>query len=153
MAIERWNPRRNLFRSRQREFGGLPRLDDVFDQLMPAFSAAGESRMVSPDIDVIDRKDELVVRADLPGLEEKNVQVEIRDGELTIRGERTEEREEKTEDYYRAERWEGSFYRSLELPPSVDTERAEAKFKNGVLEIHLPKTKETKGKKIEIKAS
>jgi HSP20 family protein len=153
MAIDRWNPRGNL--SGQR--GALPRLDDLFEQFLrgiPTFSSAeAASRLVSPPMDVIDRKDELVVRADLPGLEQKDVQVEIQDGTLTLRGERAGEHEEKKEDYYHAERWEGSFYRSLELPPGIDTERADAKFKNGVLEIHFPKSKETKGKKIEIKAT
>jgi HSP20 family protein len=158
MAIERWNPRKTLAQGRQRaqQFGG--RLDELFDQFLrevPTFFSGGEgaSRLVAPPIDVIERKDELVLRADLPGLEQKDVEVEIRDGTLTLRGERKEEHEEKNENYYRAERWEGSFYRSLDLPPGVDAERAEAKFKNGVLEIHLPKSKESKGKKIEIKTS
>jgi HSP20 family protein len=156
MGIERWNPRHVLARGKRT--GPFTSLDDMFAQFLrgelPTFSAGeGESRMVAPAMDVIDRKDELVVRADLPGLEQKDVQVEIRDGKLTLRGERSEEHEEKAEDYYHAERWEGSFYRTLDLPPGVDTDRAEAKFKNGVLEIHLPKSKETKGKKIEIKAS
>ena len=156
MAIDRFTPRHGMTR-RQRgpELGGLPRLDDLFDRFMrdvPAFSTEGGS-MTAPDIDVIDRKDEIVVRADLPGLEEKDVQVEIRDGQLTLRGERSGQREEKNEDYFRVERWDGSFYRSIELPPGVDSDKAEAKFKNGVLEIALPKSKESKGKKIEIKGS
>jgi HSP20 family protein len=142
---------------RQGKYGDVPRIDDLFDRFLRGdlpglFDRATESRMVAPALDVIDKKDELVVRADLPGLEQKDVQVEIRDRILTLQGERAEEHEEKSEEYYRAERWEGSFFRSVELPPGVDTERAEAKFKNGVLEIHLPKSKETKGKKIEIKA-
>src|SRR3954466_10945462 len=98
MAIERWHPRRGLGGSRQRaaQLGGVPRLDDMFDQLtrdMPAFSfGEGESRMVAPALGVTGGKDELVVRADLPGLDQKDVQVEIQDGTLTLRGERTEER-------------------------------------------------------------
>jgi HSP20 family protein len=158
MANERWFPRRALIRARRpMQFGGLAGIDDVFDQFMremPRFAGGeAESRMMAPAVDVIDRKDELVVRADLPGLEQKDVQVEIEGGTLTLRGERTEEREEKNQDFYRSERWEGTFYRSLDLPPGVDTEKVDAKFKNGVLEIHFPKTKESKGKKIEIKAS
>src|SRR5689334_8043006 len=120
MTIERWNPPRNLARGKQRatQFTGLPRLDEWFDRFIrdvPVLSAGeAATRMMAPAMDVIDGKDELVVRADLPGLEQKDVEVEIQDGTLTLRGERKEEHEEKNENYYHAERWEGSFYRSLD---------------------------------------
>jgi len=141
---------------------GLARLERQFDDMferffreLPMFFRGGTEGGSSwaPALDVIDCKDEVVVRADLPGLEQKDVQLEIQEGSLSLRGERAEEHEEKEGDYYFSERWEGNFNRSVALPPGVDTEHADATFKNGVLEVHLPKTGESKGKKIEIKSS
>jgi len=113
-----------------------------------------EALGVSPAIDIIDRKDELVMQADLPGLTEKDIAITVKDGVLTLQGQRKEEWEEKEgEEYYCCERWAGSFSRTLTLPPGINTEKVNASFKNGVLEIHLPKAKEAEGKKIEIKAA
>lgn len=93
----------------------------------------------------------MLVRADLPGLEQKDVEVSVEDGMLTIRGERKEEKETKEEDYYCCERWAGTFARSVALPGGIETDKVKASFRNGVLEVHLPKTKEAKAKKIDIK--
>jgi HSP20 family protein len=162
MAMERWKPRRSLARARaEAPFTPLARLerhiDDMFDRFwrdFPSFSSMStEGQTWAPAVDVIDRNDEVVVRADLPGMEQKDVNVEIQDGMLSLRGERTEEREEKDGDYYASERWAGSFYRNIALPPGVDTEHANATFKSGVLEVHLPKTGESKTKQIEIRTS
>ncbi len=95
----------------------------------------------------------IVLRADLPGLDEKDIEVRVQDNTLTIQGERKEEKEEKKEDYYCSERAYGAFMRSLTLPASVDASKIKATFKKGVLEVHLPKAKEAKGTKIEIKAA
>ena len=92
-----------------------------------------------------------MLRADLPGLDQKDVEVEIQDGTLVVRGQRQEEREEGEANFYFAERWSGTFMRSVPLPPDVDKNQIKATFKNGVLEVHLPKTKEAKPKKVEIK--
>jgi len=167
MAIERWRPRRGLAQTRRDSpstltpFTSLAPLErqisDVFDRFFqgfPMLAGTGmEGRMWAPALDVIDRKDEVLVRADLPGLEQKDVEVEIQDGTLTLRGQRTEEREEKEGDYYCSERWAGAFDRSIALPAGVDTEHVNATFKSGVLEVHIPKTSESKGKRIEIQAS
>src|ERR1035437_6673410 len=92
--------------------------------------------------------------ADVPGLTENDIDVTVKDGVLTLRGQRKEEKETKEgEEYYCCERWSGSFSRTLTLPPGINAEKVSASFKNGVLEIHLPKTKEAEGKKIEIKAA
>jgi HSP20 family protein len=108
----------------------------------------------TPAIDVIDRKDELVLRTDLPGLTEKDIEISVQEGTLTIQGQRKEEKEAKEgEDYYCCERWSGSFSRSLTLPAGINAEKVNASFKNGVLEIHLPKTMEAERKRIEIKAA
>ncbi|MBI2370812.1 MAG: Hsp20/alpha crystallin family protein [Deltaproteobacteria bacterium] len=140
-------PFRELARM-EREMEGL---FSRFFREWPWPRSADEVRGWAPAVDMVDRKDEVVLRADLPGLEQKDIDVSVEDGLLTIRGERKEEREAKEEDYYCCERWAGSFARSLALPPGVDTEKVKATFKNGVLEVHLRKSKEAKGKKIEIK--
>jgi HSP20 family protein len=152
MALELWRQRR--------PFGELARMEremgDLFGRFFhdwPAGGLATRGRAWTPAVDMIDRPDEVVVRADLPGLEQKDVDVTIQEGMLTIRGERKEEREEKKEgeDYYHAERAFGAFVRSMPLPPGVDPEKVKATFKNGILEVHLQKTKESKARKIEIK--
>jgi HSP20 family protein len=112
----------------------------------------GEGRAIAPAVDMLDKKDEVVLRADLPGLEQKDIDVTVEEGVLTIRGERREEKEVKDEDYYCCERWAGSFERSLTLPAGVDAEKVRASFKNGILEVHVPKVEKAKGKKIEIRA-
>jgi HSP20 family protein len=111
----------------------------------------GDGGTWTPSVDLLDRKEELVLRADLPGLEQKDIEVNVQDGMLTIRGERKEEKEAKEETYYCCERWAGTFTRSIALPPGVDADKVKAGFRNGVLEVHLPKTKEAKAKKIDIK--
>jgi HSP20 family protein len=129
-------------------------MDELFGRFFregPWPRLAGETRGWAPAVDMIDRKDEVVLRADLPGLEQKDIEVSVEQGILTIRGERKEEKEVKEQDYYASERWAGAFARSLALPPGVDVEKITATFKNGVLELHLPKTKEAKGRKIDIK--
>jgi HSP20 family protein len=129
-------------------------MDDLFGRFFrgwPSLPVAGEARAWAPSVDMIDRKEELLVRADLPGLEQKDVEVSVEDGMLTIRGERKEEKETKEEDYYCCERWAGTFARSVALPAGIETDKVKASFRNGVLEVHLPKTKEAKAKKIDIK--
>jgi HSP20 family protein len=127
-------------------------MEDLFGRL-PAWPWGEQERGWAPAVDMIDRKDEIVLRADLPGLEEKDIEVTVQDNVLTIRGERKEETEEKKEDYYYSERSYGAFARALTLPAGVEADKVKATFKQGVLEVHLPKAKEAKGKKIEIKAA
>jgi HSP20 family protein len=129
-------------------------MDELFGRFSrgwPSLQFGGEARAWAPSVDMIDRKEELLVRADLPGLEQKDVEVSVEDGMLTIRGERKEDKETKDEDYYSCERWVGAFARSVALPAGVETDKVKATFRNGVLEVHLPKTKEAKAKKIDIK--
>ena len=92
----------------------------------------------SPQVEVIERGGQLIVRADLPGLTKDDINVDINDDALVIRGERKQEREENEEGYYRSERSYGSFYRSIPLPEGVKAENANATFRNGVLEITMP---------------
>lgn len=108
-----------------------------------------------PAVDVVESDNGYEITADLPGMEEKNIEVKVTDGVLTMKGERQEEKEEKKKDYYLHERSFGSFQRSFELPESVDADKIEATFKKGVLTVKLPKKSEaqTPTKKIEIKAA
>jgi len=147
MALELWRPRlmRGPLRELERE------MEEMLGRL-PGWPWGEREQVWAPAVDMIDRKEEIVLRADLPGLDEKDIDVNVQDGMLTIRGERKEEKEEKKEDYYYAERRYGAFARSLTLPAGVEADKVKATFKKGVLEVHLPRAKEAKGKKIEVKA-
>ncbi len=107
------------------------------------------------DLDVSEDDKAVLVKADLPGMDKDDVDISIDNGMLTIRGEKKEEREEQERDYYVAERHYGSFRRSFRLPESVDEDKVSASFKQGVLEVTLPKRPEAqrKAKKIEVKSS
>jgi HSP20 family protein len=107
-----------------------------------------------PVVDVIDKETEVQVRAELPGMDEKDIDVRLSDDTLTIRGEKKEEREEREEgNYYVSERRYGSFQRSFRIPEGIDRDKVDASFQKGVLTITLPKTPEAqqKAKKIEVK--
>ncbi len=105
----------------------------------------------SPSVDIFEDKDEVVVKAEIPGMVKEDVDVNITENTLTISGEKKKEEKVEKKDYYRIERSCGSFSRSFQLPSNVRTEKAKATFKNGVLEIRLPKTEEAKKKEIKIK--
>lgn len=103
-----------------------------------------------PHVDIIDRDDELVLRADLPGVEKKNLDVLISDSTVTIKGATKEEEKEEKGDYYRCEITQGEFARTVTLPAEVDGAQAKAKFKNGRLELTLPKIRKSKRHSVEI---
>ena len=106
-----------------------------------------------PAVDIAEKDKEYEITAELPGMDESNIDVKFADGLLTLKGEKKEEKEEKNKDYYLSERRYGSFQRSFSVPDGVDAEKIEAAFKNGILTVTLPKTPEAqkKEKKIEIK--
>jgi HSP20 family protein len=108
-----------------------------------------------PAVDVVETEKAYEVTADLPGMDEKNIEVKVADGVLTIKGEKQQEKEEKKKDYYLQERSFGSYQRSFELPEGVDSDKIEASFKKGVLVVTLPKKPEVQksAKKIEVKAA
>jgi HSP20 family protein len=114
-------------------------------------TAAAGGGAFAPPLDVIDRGNEILVRADLPGLDRNDIEIQVEDGMLSVRGEREEQHEENKDNYRWCERWEGAFMRSIPLPAEVEREKIQAEFKNGVLEIRIPKKKEAAPKKIEIK--
>jgi HSP20 family protein len=131
------------------------------DKLMESFFGGFDlrpfgrrSEAFTPRIDVVDTDKEIKVSAELPGLDEKDIEVSLAKESLTIKGEKQEEKEEKGKDYYRSERSYGSFTRTIPLPAEIDAENVAASFKKGVLTIKLPKTKQAikETKKISVKA-
>src|SRR5829696_10556338 len=106
-----------------------------------------------PPMDLVEADDHFVLKADLPGLDEGDVAIEVQDGALTISGERAAEHESHERGWYRIERSFGSFNRSLTLPEGVDPDRIEAAFSDGVLEVRIPKPEERKPRRISISSS
>jgi HSP20 family protein len=103
-----------------------------------------------PPMDLVETEDDFVLKADLPGLSEQDVNIELEDNVLTISGERKSEHEERREGVHRVERAAGSFTRSLTLPDGVDPESIKASFDRGVLEVRIPKPEQRKPRKVEI---
>ena len=107
---------------------------------------------ISPKVDVVEEKDSYRILAEIPGLDKKDISVEVANGILTIKGEKKEEKVEKDKDrYYHSERHYGSFERNFKLSDTISTEDIEAKYNNGVLEVVLKKTEKAKPKQVEIK--
>ena len=143
MALVRWDPIRELDSLQ----GDMNRL---FDRFFDGRTANGTSRRWIPAMDLLETEDHLVLRGDLPGLTEDDIDIEIKDNVLTVSGERKAENEEKSEGYYRVERSFGNFSRSLTLPQGVDTGKVEANFDKGVLEVRIPKPAEAKPTRVQI---
>jgi HSP20 family protein len=147
MALIRWEPVREL-NTIQSEMNRL------FNTFFESPQGGGHQlRRWIPAMDLVETEGEYVLRADLPGLTEKDVNIELDDNVLTVSGERKSEREERKEGYYRVERASGSFSRSLTLPEGVDSDRIAASFDRGVLEIRIPKPEVRKPQKVAIAVS
>jgi HSP20 family protein len=148
MALIRWEPAREVA-SLQQE---MNRLFSSFFDTPAAGAGNGEAvRRWVPAMDLVETDDSFVLKADLPGLDENDVKIEVEDGVLTVSGERKAEHEEKREGYYRVERAFGSFRRALSLPEGVDPEAVSADFHKGVLAIRIPKPEDRKPRKVAIK--
>src|SRR5579884_3797243 len=145
MALIRWEPVRELS-TIQNE---MNRLFNTFFEA-PAPPNGGTLRRWIPAMDLVETDDDFVLRADLPGLGESDVNIELEDNVLTISGERKAEHEERKEGYYRVERASGTFSRSLTLPEGVDPEAVRASFDKGVLEVRIPKPEQRKPRKVAI---
>jgi HSP20 family protein len=139
----------NPFMSLQRE---IDRLFDGFTRGFPAFSGGGTGEML-PSVDVTETDKQIEITAELPGLEEKDVQFNLADNVLTIRGEKKAEKEEKDKTYRLVERSYGSFVRSLELPDGVDANAIKASIDKGVLKVTVPKPAPAQVKKIDVKTA
>ena len=135
MAIVRWlDPFRDLSSIQGR-------MNQIFEDALARSRGREEglrSGMWTPAVDIYESNDSVVVKAELPGVEKDQISVEVKDGILSLRGERKFEKEVKEESYHRIERSYGSFQRSFSLPVSVDQEKVTAQFKNGVLEVTVP---------------
>jgi HSP20 family protein len=132
-------------------------INQVFDQFWSRFERpfGALSAAPVPAADVTETDDAVVVSLELPGLGEKDVEVNVGDDTLSIRGEKKAEKEESRKGYYLSERSYGAFYRSIPLPAGVDAEKAEARFRRGVLTVTLPKTAEgrERARRVEVKAA
>ncbi|HET7426534.1 MAG TPA: Hsp20/alpha crystallin family protein [Gemmatimonadales bacterium] len=145
MTIVRWEPLRE-FSTLQNEMNRL--FNTVFDA--PPANGTGTMRRWMPAMDLVESGDHFVLRADLPGLSEEDVKIELEDTTLTISGERAAGQESRDEGYYRLERAFGTFSRTLQLPKGIDPESVSASFDRGVLEVRIPKPEERKPRRIEI---
>ena len=139
----------NPFISLQRE---IDRLFDDFTRGFPALSTGGTAELL-PNLDVTETDKQIKITAELPGLEEKDVQVNLADNVLTIRGEKKAEKEEKDKAYRLVECSYGSFVRSLELPDGVNADAIKASIDKGVLKVTVPKPAPAQVKKIDVKAA
>ena len=123
--------------------------DRFFEPRWDEFEAVGEW---APKLDFSETKDAYLVKAEVPGVEQKDISVQIQNQVLTLKGEKHKEKEEKDEKYHRVERSWGAFTRTLALPMGVETEKVSATFKDGLLTIKLPKAPGAKGMTIPVKA-
>lgn len=147
MAVIRWEPAAEL-NTIQNEMNRL--FNTFFDQ--PSSSTrGGAGRRWLPAMDLVETGDHYVLRADLPGLSDEDVNVQLQDNVLTISGERKAEHDAQQEGYYRLERAFGGFSRSLTLPDGVDPDTVQARFDRGVLEIQIPKPAQKKPRQVQIK--
>ncbi len=143
-----WRPFSDLARW-EREMERV--FDDFVGRRMRPVWGDSEIGLSIPAVDLYEEKDEIVAKTELPGVAKENIQVNISDHLLTIKGEKKREEETKEKNFYRSERSYGAFSRAIELPADVQGEKARASFKNGVLELHLPKTEEAKKKEVKVK--
>jgi len=148
MALERWTPRKDVEKF----------FEDMFEEPfflrnwkgLPSLRKMREYMAISPAVDMYENEKEIVVKAEVPGIDKKDIDISVADSTLTVKGEMKKEEKTKEEDYYYEERTCGSFSRRLELPTKVQESKIKANLKDGVLEIHLPKAPEAKAKKIKL---
>ncbi len=152
MALVRWAPEREIDRFRREidkifeDFFSPGRFPSLFGRVTRELEDFG----TFPAIDVYDDKENIVVKAEVPGLKKDDIEIQIKGRDLVIKGEKKKEEEIKDENYYYAERIYGTFSRVIRLPVDVKTDEVKAKFKNGILEIVLPKVEEAKPKEIKV---
>ena len=146
MTLLRWSPMREMVTMQDR-------LNRFFDD---SYTRAGfnndEIEMTSwhPMVDIYDRDEKIVINAELPGLEKKDISIDVKDRVLTLKGERAYDNETKDEKYYRRERAFGKFQRSFTLPDGLDPEKIKAEYKDGLLSVEIPKSEKEKPKQITI---
>jgi HSP20 family protein len=147
MRLVRYNPTRSLF-----NFGNRMtpmRMEDFFP-VWGETPANGRTGSLSPRVDIYEEEGELVMKAELPGVDKNDIAIDVKNNVLTLKGERSTEETDKKENWYRRERVYGSFTRSFELPDDVDPEKISADYKDGVLKIRFPKTEKAEPKRITV---
>jgi HSP20 family protein len=146
MNLVRWNPFREMdsFHDRMNRFFG--------EGFFPSEKMVSEWNLADwkPAVDVYEEDNAIVIKAELPGIDKKDIEVELNDGVLTLKGERNYENEVKEDNYYRKERAYGKFHRAFTLPEGLDPEKVEAAFKDGVLKVTVPKPEEKQSRKISV---
>jgi len=144
MTLVRWDP-----------FRDLATLHDRFNRVLSFDSNSVEGRHGdwAPPVDIFERGDELIIRAELPGLKAEDIDIRVEDGQLVLRGERKHEKQTEDRKVHRLERVYGTFTRRFALPTTVDSSKISAAYNNGVLELVLPKADEAKERKVEIKVA
>jgi HSP20 family protein len=147
MDLIRWNPLKDVASL-------LERLDRLFDDsLFPIDWNKDDAAMGaiwSPAVDMFEKNDHLVIKAELPGIEKKDIRLDVKDGVLTLAGERKHEKESQDGNFYRREMSYGKFQRSFRLPTDVDPEKIQAEFENGLLTIEVPQPEQCKPKQITV---
>jgi HSP20 family protein len=143
MAINRWDPFREVVSLQNR-------MNNLFRGINEEESPLAAASFV-PAVDIYEDKDKVVLKLEVPGIDQKDLHVTVEDNTLTVKGERKFEDEEKQENFHRIERTYGSFYRAFTLPPTVDTANIGADYKAGVLKLELKKKPEAQPKQIEVK--
>jgi HSP20 family protein len=146
MAITKWDPFKDFMVLRDR-------MNRLFEDMVSSPRAEETDIMQStwaPAVDIYETENELVLTAEVPGVEEKDVEIKIEDNTLTLKGERKFEKETKEENYHRIERAYGAFLRSFSLPNYIDQDKINAEYENGLLKVHMPKKPEVKPRKVKI---
>jgi HSP20 family protein len=141
--FERWDPFEELTTLRNRMDRVMARIGNTPDEELFAANWA-------PTADVVETKDAILIKAELPGVNEKDISVEIENGVLTMKGERKYEKETEEKGYRRIERDYGTFVRSFTLPPNVNSDKISAAYANGVLELQIPKKEEAKPRTVKV---
>jgi HSP20 family protein len=148
MTLVRWDPFRELEDMSER-------LNRVFSR--PSLRSSGKENLTvadwMPTVDISETEGEYLIKAELPEVRKEDVKVTVENGVLTLQGERRQEKEEKGKRFHRVERSYGSFVRSFTLPESVDESSVKAEYKDGVLNLHLPKSEKVKPKAIDVKVA
>ena len=153
MSLVRWNPARELATWPSELFGLQREMNRMFDHVFRYDTRDDDTGFSAwtPAVDIAEHDDEYLVKVELPGVNKDDVKITLENNILTIRGEKKQEKETKKENYHRIERSYGSFQRSFTLPTSVKSDKIDAAYKDGILQIALPKAEEAKPKQIEVK--
>lgn len=154
MTLVRWNPLHEMERWPSDYFGIQREINKVFDNFLHGGSQADETFQGSywtPAVDIAEHDNEYIVKMELAGVTKDDVKISLESNILTIKGEKKQEKEEKSKNFHRVERSYGSFQRSFTLPTTVKSDKIDAVFKDGVLTVTLPKLEDSKPKQIEVK--